>query len=1118
MPLSIGSVDDEGDDDSDSLLISPAVDRVLGDHSIVEFVDGRRRFTAVTSMDQRYVGFETEANDSTFEGANFTAEEDAPINKDSLSLAHSTPAKSKFNYATAMEELEFLAPTPATAKKEQRRRTRIEIINEDEEDGSPPPSPLASAPAVSVLKASTSPPDGITIPTSMRAPLTSTIPNPTNVTRFDPSINPPVRSFDNALKPIQTDCISGTSVFRQPCIRKSNSVESLSLELNLGHPANESYDINEANNQHLIRSVGCSDHWVKDSDLSMEVEKHIADADYDGLILEDRCRVDNVVNMKEDGEADATEFGVNADNSDNEDLTKSEVRSDFKATGDVAVPPLSSVHPAAGSKPWDIMDSSDDSEEDATAPNRQSDYVEKMNESIASYFSSHGGTIQPEHDANTTFDSLEFSADLDDSLEEEDEGKISARLSIDENRKQLDCYEDNVNIESLETPNGTGHDGSILNQSADDASHIDVEESSQFDRHAERLTDEGESKDNENGSQTGVESTNEDVPESEPIVDLECAPSVLGESDSLLVADIGDISSSSLLAADIGDIRSSCGSNSTDSAIDNTTCPTKVRTTDGNQDTAEKCGDIAVKGSPAGITSAIADKKKTTLEDERRDEDSQPSANGGAGFSLLQIDSEDQSESGTSSDSKHDVDVTHPSRRDGRDVKILSGDAFQIPSDKTEKNYVDLELSLSLGSFSDELSPILKCSSTHNGVHDIEHYSRALQIELANVGDMKLSFDDEGDHEYRYSNAAPFDDAACFTERSDMIKMTSSVSDLPVPIQKQAWTFPADDPVDSVGNSSPDRSSASIDELAEAEPADNAHNPVGSSTCTENKPSSAVQCSENKRASIEDLSSYQQSFNSTSNAFLERLREGAEIRKREVTRARHSMERKEQILSEEKNERVQKMSMPSVDEESSTSPPLNSIPKALRPGRMLVEREDDPYKSFKATPLPATSYSTTSMISLGSKRKSSTVFRPVPTQTNSNVMNPALNTKPPKRLLSGEDASNAKEMSQRKRIQEEEAKIRRESIFKARPLPATTRARSFAPLAGEDLVDEMPVHSGKENIAFIPRSSHRAEERKLYDIARAEREQKRRLEQIEQRNRRIEQTKSEINELKKFLR
>jgi len=107
-------------------------------------------------------------------------------------------------------------------------------------------------------------------------------------------------------------------------------------------------------------------------------------------------------------------------------------------------------------------------------------------------------------------------------------------------------------------------------------------------------------------------------------------------------------------------------------------------------------------------------------------------------------------------------------------------------------------------------------------------------------------------------------------------------------------------------------------------------------------------------------------------------------------------------------------------------------------------------------------------------------------------------------------------------LQEEEARIKEESVFKARPLPITTLVRSQSGLVGEDLLPGTNKltkrRSGKENGAFVPRSSIRAEERALYDAEKAVRERQRRQEQMEMRDKIIDQNMAEIKDLKKCIR
>lgn len=273
------------------------------------------------------------------------------------------------------------------------------------------------------------------------------------------------------------------------------------------------------------------------------------------------------------------------------------------------------------------------------------------------------------------------------------------------------------------------------------------------------------------------------------------------------------------------------------------------------------------------------------------------------------------------------------------------------------------------------------------------------------------------------------------------------------------------------------------------------------------KPSPPEIATQGMRSSLDDLSSYQESFNSTSNEFMERLRHAAESRKREVTRSRYSMERKELALYDEKKVRGEILLL-SVEEEVMTEPP------------------------FRARALPTSSNGRTlrsesvSSIALAAKRKTSNAFRPHPSQNDSShVKKSALNAKPPKRMLSGEDASIAKEISHRKLVQKEEERSKCESTFVARPLPMTTYVRSHPrpPLVGEKLLSvatsvEAQSRNNTNSTAFIPQSSIRAEKRKSYDAAKTHRDHQRREADIETRRQRIEQTKREIQDLTKQIR
>jgi hypothetical protein len=188
---------------------------------------------------------------------------------------------------------------------------------------------------------------------------------------------------------------------------------------------------------------------------------------------------------------------------------------------------------------------------------------------------------------------------------------------------------------------------------------------------------------------------------------------------------------------------------------------------------------------------------------------------------------------------------------------------------------------------------------------------------------------------------------------------------------------------------------------------------------------------------------------------------------------------------------------------------------------------EDPYKPFKALPLPATHGTRQPNSAIGTKRKSSIALRPHPEQNKSSVKPSALHAKPPTRLLSGEDASIAKKISQKNRIEKEHEKIRRQSVFKARPLPSSIVSSD---LIGERIIIEV---SDKENNAssrvssqkrqsliqpFTPHSTRRAEERAAFECERAEREKANTEERRKRRKDVIEQTKVEIDKLKGCIR
>ncbi|KAL7471386.1 hypothetical protein ACHAXS_011675 [Conticribra weissflogii] len=200
--------------------------------------------------------------------------------------------------------------------------------------------------------------------------------------------------------------------------------------------------------------------------------------------------------------------------------------------------------------------------------------------------------------------------------------------------------------------------------------------------------------------------------------------------------------------------------------------------------------------------------------------------------------------------------------------------------------------------------------------------------------------------------------------------------------------------------------------------------------------------------------------------------------------------------------------------------------------RQSLRPENDHYTPFRAKPLPATHYSRRSTVrptkpsvhQLGAKRKSA------PHQIKPSVTSSAPISKPPKRLLSGKEASASKESKLRSRIQDEEEKSMSKSAFRARPVSSAVRERAeqFV-LLGETLLDSCKENYTNKSVitvnedaerkmrsttAFIPRSSFRAKERAAYEVERVKRERESRDAKIRRRKELINKTASEIEKLK----
>jgi hypothetical protein len=454
----------------------------------------------------------------------------------------------------------------------------------------------------------------------------------------------------------------------------------------------------------------------------------------------------------------------------------------------------------------------------------------------------------------------------------------------------------------------------------------------------------------------------------------------------------------------------------------------------------------------------------------------------------------------------------------------------------------------SLSALSGALSPIAKSSSPHN-CDDILSDSYQLVV-LAN--DAPPSSESEG---------------AEITRECKTI-LSSAVSR---EVQKQNTIFDVlSESLHDTAGEKPDVDTyqSGINEFVDEEQAGSQE--ISDVIKSSSKPASSFPPSSNNVTDVvttkspDDLALFQDTFNSTSNALLQRLRASAESRKREVTRCRYSLERKEQVMLDEKDVSA---SMPSVQEAEPELPRKASMPikpkkkiEGLNPYKPFVARpapattvkkeqsrrssvsinalknatimpataqkklvpHEDPYKPFKARPAPATTSLPTPL--LGTKRKSSTALRPHPEQNQSSVKPSALKAKPPTRLLSGSDASMAKEMSLKERIEKENAKIRRESTFKALPLPSHSAPTSTR-LIGEQLLGT----AGKENVAnskkrlssiqpFTPHSGKRAEERAAFDSQRAEREKADKVEQAKKRKAVLDKTAKDIDRLKNCIR
>jgi hypothetical protein len=1219
---------DSFEDPDVSLLVSPAVNRSRAR-------DDQQHVTASVGNDI------LEPQHST----GSSTDKDGALDEDSFILAQ-TPAKSKFNYASAMEELEWLAPTPATATataKKERRQWQPFAAEEVEEGNDSsvvehayakqqPPSlgvdtvaSLGCRVLFSLPGASASPTVETTYPTgdddspsSPSLQATEKI-SPVNLTD-DAGGDEAINATDNH------DCVDDTlSIFRHPCIRKSISGETSSLELQLGHPVNQSYDSTAAFVTNGFQ-VG-DERIVKDSDLSMEVENASADVGYGEFLVGSLSgdlllnRSDRQIGLNEENQTDGFSEG-DADASVSIDLAMNQGkvihgRPKFR-------PPINEDK----TLPWNSM-CSDDSEDTTESNDKSSGYVEVMRQSIDSYFSSHLGSL-PEGDDGSNNES---SKNLDDSSNEKHVESPPLRTSISSETSSLELklgHPINESYDSTDngwrvngdisgenqgtsyskgSDDGENEDG-VINLSAmgDDASQIDVDDtlayagyihSSHHQRYDVVLGGVDNAPNDEEGDRTRTESSDQlqdcmvddnAVDENKPEADHIGESSFLSSAFQLELENcndsksIGESSHSSKsngaqMPMDIKDqlIDTSFGSITSHSGSEDRT--SSSANNDGQEGAKDFCGFL--KGSAVGIDPDFAAEHANMSMDASNKDESRLDVIQKAKSSLPHIDDDVRQENKSLLEMNQKImdfshDILFLGSIDSQRVNELlvsSPISEERGNINFEHSYISNQMlpksaplkAPVLGALPDDcLSPISKSSSPHNCSeenliqHD-NHLPTILDESLTSDGSLWQKYKRNESNEQDFGNptgtsndmkstllvgkvneksAEPDASAEDSDEAHPSASTKASIFQVlsHQPVRERS----ADVLEDSMKGSAPEDAividlldhhaddsarSEELDrpiEIANQEDVRNLHHGEALSILEKQQPSSEI-VSQSKRKSLEDLSSYQQSFNSTSNAFIERLRGAAENRKREVTRGRYSMERKEQILFEEKKVRIER-SMPAVEEENMEKPPRKSAAS-----RKSTFEGEDPYIPFKARPLPAST--TERMISrtgtlssrfptssLGAKRKTSNAFRPHPAQNESHAKIPALNVKPPKRLLSGEDASMAKEMSHRKRLQEEEERIKRESTFIARSLPVTTQTRSQLKLAGENLVSAKSAQKGKENEAFFPRSSIRAEKRKSYDEEKRVREQQRREADIERRQQRIEQIKTEINDLTKTIR
>lgn len=1076
-------MDDTFDDDDDSLLVSPAANGDFNYGGVCGFEEEEEEEEEFDSSELVVVAerqFENEVHPSLADSAvNDTAknnndedEDNSPTHSSSSSI--NTPKKATINYASAMEELEHLIPS---AMKQVYRRSSVgltvqrphsqrqsmenDCFKEEEEENVAGKNMDRSIgdwlhetneSENKDFHSRQNEPDETTSPSKQLALNTS---NQSPLAAASTSSSP-----DSQLAIALTDN-TASSVFRHPCIRQDNTTtivvddEDDDLELKLGHPINESF------NDSMEMDANGKMTRVNDGDISMEVENDLYGRYLDGEDCVDDVEVPAEAVVEEVVANDIFLLEENVDEYDNYSINNSK-ESVYQDNNDVGV-------------------EKEVEDEAATADDNDESF------DVLGDMPSYGGvmyTYQP----------------------------LVKELAVEETREVPLVLGVGVGNEEVDGGEQSSNNNSLGEETTEDANAERI--------HCDELEKDAGAGDENNSF--GVESTikddvNNETGYNEP-EDFN-ADAVSNGVDTL--ADEALVSAANNVAADpYVATEEVCGLSSEEYDDRAEGCCTTEKKTSFtfNRDPVAK--DVAIDAINNDTFESLLESDPVKVNPSERSDANVPESLGN-GASMLNMMSETVSPIAKSS-SPHNCD--DPNARNGDEIPIETTD--HLPSIL-------------------DTSPISDSSSPHcYHPSSTEQLTTGAKVETTHVSIKQESI----------TEAAAVETSSTSTQNiSNSMKCgnaTGSIFDvLSQPTNSTEVTFEVITAGAYFAEAAPSDVQSEIhvqDESFEEDPKMPAnYDPQYDTGSKDDK----------MRTSLDDLTSYQNTFNTSSTAFLERLRGAAETRRREVTRCRYSLERKEQLVMEEKEVRAT-MPMPTVNEDTRESPPdrpktkideacpytaFNARPKPSttveRRGlshrassananppkkaetslpRKSLPAGENPYKQFRARPLPGTTRAPTGP-ALGSKRKSSTALKPPPSQNKSTVKASALNAKPPKRLLSGEDASIAKEMSTKKRLQEEEAKLRRDSVFKARPLPATTLSKSKPFAAGEQIV-------GKENYAncsvqpFTPHSSVRAKERAHFDKARAEREKSNREDQRRRRHEVIDNTMAEIDELKERIR